>query len=75
MIARDVLRVGDRRADAVPAIPFAALCALLFFTVLTGAPFSSARTALLPDILPGISSCWVPRSATSATRRARFLGS
>jgi MFS family permease len=38
---------------AIPGMPFAALCALLFFTVLTGAPFSSARTALLPDVLPG----------------------
>ena len=26
---------------------------LLFCTVLLGAPFSSARTALLPDVLPG----------------------
>lgn len=75
MIACDVLRVGTVGLMAVPAMPFAALRALLFFTVLTGAPFSSACTALLPDILPGISSCWVPRPATSATRRARFLGS
>ena len=33
-------------------MPFTALCVLLFFTVLADAPFSSARTALLPDILP-----------------------
>ncbi len=38
---------------AVPGMPFTALCVLLFFTVLADAPFSSARTALLPDILPG----------------------
>jgi hypothetical protein len=34
-------------------MPFAALCTLLFCTVLAGAPFSSARAALLPDVLPG----------------------
>ncbi|MDQ2813263.1 MAG: MFS transporter [Actinomycetota bacterium] len=53
MIACDLIRVGTVGLMALPGLPFAALCALLFFTVLTGAPFSSARTALLPDILPG----------------------
>ncbi len=53
MIACDVLRVGTVGLMAVPGMPFTVLCVLLFFTVLTGAPFSSARTALLPDILPG----------------------
>jgi MFS family permease len=53
MITCDVLRVGTVGLMAVPGMPFAALCALLFFTVLTGVPFSSARSALLPDVLPG----------------------
>jgi MFS family permease len=53
MIACDVLRVGTVGVMAIPGMPFAALCALLFCTVLTGAPFSSARAALLPDVLPG----------------------
>jgi len=53
MVACDALRVATVGLMALPGMPFAALCALLFFTVLTGAPFSSARTALLPDILPG----------------------
>ena len=53
MIACDVFRVGTVGLMAVPGMPLTALCVLLFFTVLTGAPFSSARTALLPDILPG----------------------
>jgi MFS family permease len=53
MIACDVLRAGTVGLMAIPGIPFAPLCTLLFFTVLTGAPFSSARTALLPDVLPG----------------------
>jgi hypothetical protein len=38
---------------AVPGLPFTALCALLFCTVLTGGPFSSPRAALMPDVLPG----------------------
>jgi MFS family permease len=53
MIICDVLRVGTVGLMAIPGIPFAALCVLLFYTVLTGVPFSSARTALMPDVLPG----------------------
>jgi MFS family permease len=53
MIACDVLRVGLVGLMAIPALPFPALCVLLFCTVLLGAPFSSARTAMLPDVLPG----------------------
>ena len=53
MIACDVLRIGTVGLMAIPGMPFPALCALLFCTVLAGAPFSSARAALLPDVLPG----------------------
>jgi MFS family permease len=53
MIACDLLRVGTVGLMAIPGMPFAAVCVLLFCTVLTGAPFSSARSALLPDVLPG----------------------
>ena len=53
MIVCDVIRAGLVAAMAVPSMPFAGLCVLLFFTVLLGAPFSSARSALLPDVLPG----------------------
>jgi MFS family permease len=53
MISCDVLRIGTVGLMAIPGMPFAALCALLFCTVLAGAPFSSARAALLPDVLPG----------------------
>jgi predicted MFS family arabinose efflux permease len=34
-------------------MPLPVLCVLLLCAVLLGAPFSSARTALLPDVLPG----------------------
>jgi len=53
MIVCDLFRVGTVGLMAVPGLPFAALCALLFCTVLTGVPFSSARAALMPDVLPG----------------------
>ena len=53
MIACDVLRAGTVGLMAVPGTPFAPLCALLFCTVLAGVPFSSARTALMPDVLSG----------------------
>jgi MFS family permease len=53
MIACDVLRMATVGLMAIPGMPFAALCTLLFCTVLAGAPFSSARAALLPDVLPG----------------------
>jgi MFS family permease len=53
MIVCDLLRIGTVGLMAVPGLPFTALCALLFCTVLTGVPFSSARAALMPDVLPG----------------------
>ena len=53
MIACDLTRVVTVGLMAAPGMPFWALCILLFCTVLVGAPFSAARTALLPDILDG----------------------
>jgi MFS family permease len=53
MIVCDLVRIVTVGLMAVPGMPFGALCVLLFCTVLTGAPYSSARTALLPDVLPG----------------------
>jgi len=53
MIVCDGIRVGTVGLMAIPGIPFGVLCVLLFCTVLTGVPFSSARTALMPDVLPG----------------------
>jgi len=53
MIGCDLWRMATVGVMAIPGLPFGALCALLFCTVLVGAPFSSARTALMPDVLPG----------------------
>jgi MFS family permease len=53
MICFDLLRVLLVAAMAVPATPFWVLCVLITATTLSGVPFSAARTALLPDVLPG----------------------
>jgi MFS family permease len=53
MIICDLVRAVLVAGMAIPGVPFGALCALLFATVLLGPPFSSARSALLPDVLPG----------------------
>jgi MFS family permease len=52
MIALDLIRAGLVAIMALPGMPFAGLCALLFGTVLLNPPFSTARSALLPDVLP-----------------------
>ena len=53
MIVCDLLRIGTVGLMAVPGMPFGALCVLLFCTVLTGTPFSSACGSRPPDVLPG----------------------
>jgi MFS family permease len=52
MITLDLIRAGLVALMAVRGLPFAGLCLLLFGTVLLGTPFSSARSALLPEVLP-----------------------
>ena len=52
MVACDLIRIVTVGLMAYRGTPFWALCALLFCTVLVGAPFFSARAALLADILP-----------------------
>jgi MFS family permease len=53
MIGCDLIRAALVAGMAAPKVPFAVLCVLLFGTVLLGPPFSSARSALLPTVLPG----------------------
>jgi MFS family permease len=53
MITLDLIRAGLVALMALPGLPFAGLCTLLFCTVLLGTPFSAARAALLPDVLRG----------------------
>jgi len=53
MIACDVIRGLLVLVMAIPGIPLAAMVALLFLVTLVGAPFASARAAILPDVLTG----------------------
>ena len=52
MITLDLARGGLVELMALPSMPLAGTCALLCATVLLGPPFSAARSALLPQILP-----------------------
>ena len=53
MIACDLARCALVLVMAIPGMPLAALVALLFLVTLVGAPFTSARAAIYPDVLAG----------------------
>jgi MFS family permease len=53
MIACDVIRGVIVLIMAIPGVPLAAMVTLLFLVTLAGAPFSSARAAIFPDVLSG----------------------
>jgi MFS family permease len=53
MIVCDVARMGIVALMTLHQMPFSALCFLIFWTVLLGAPFTAARAALLSEVLPG----------------------
>ncbi len=53
MIVCDVARTGLIGLMAVPHVPFAALCALLFIAQLLDSPENAARTATTPLVLTG----------------------
>jgi MFS family permease len=53
MITCDLLRCALVLLMVVPGIPVAALVALLFTVTLISAPFTAARSALVPDVLDG----------------------
>ena len=53
MIACDLARCALVLVMAIPGVPLAGLVALLFLVTLVGAPFTSARAAIYPDVLVG----------------------
>ncbi len=53
MIVCDLIRAALVLIMAVPGIPLAAMVALLFAVTFVGAPFTSARAAVYPDVLTG----------------------
>jgi MFS family permease len=76
MIVCDLLRAGLIALMTIQSMPFVALCALVFFAVLLGAPFSAARAALLPDVLPGdkyVAGSAINNISHQATQMLGFL--
>jgi MFS family permease len=53
MVACDLARAGLVGLLAVPGVPLPVLYAVLFAAALLTPPFASARSATVPDILPG----------------------
>jgi len=53
MIVCDLVRCALVLVMATPGLPLAGLVTLLFVVTLAGAPFTSARAALYPDVLDG----------------------
>jgi predicted MFS family arabinose efflux permease len=53
MIASDLARCALVLVMAIPGVPLAGLVLLLFVVTLVGAPFTSARAAVYPDVLTG----------------------
>lgn len=53
MIACDLIRCGLVLVMAIHGMPVVAMVVLLFFVTLVGAPFTSARAAVYPDVLEG----------------------
>jgi MFS family permease len=53
MIASDLARCALVLVMAIPGVPLAGLVLLLFLVTLVGAPFTSARAAVYPDVLTG----------------------
>ena len=53
MIACDLARCALVLVMAIPGMPLAGLVTLLFLVTLVGAPFTSARAAIYPDVLDG----------------------
>ena len=53
MIACDLARCALVLVMAIPGLPLGGLVTLLFLVTLVGAPFTSARAAIYPDVLEG----------------------
>ena len=53
MIVCDLARCAFVLVMAIPRMPLGAMVALLFVVTLVGAPFTSARAAVFPDVLAG----------------------
>jgi hypothetical protein len=74
MIFLSVSRAALVAMMAFAGMPFAALCALLVITVMLGASFSGARSALLPDVLPASQLASGAELSSISGRAGQVLG-
>jgi MFS family permease len=74
MIACDLIRAVLVLVMALPRMPIAAMVALLFVVTLAGAPFTSARAALYPDVLTGDSYLMGTAVTLTTFQFAQVLG-
>lgn len=74
MILCDVTRTALVAIMAVPEVPLWALIALLFVVTLLGSPFRAARSAMMPDILPGDRYVLGTAAMQTTNRTGRLVG-
>ena len=74
MIACDLVRAALVLVMAVPGMPVAAMVALLFAVTFVGAPFTSARAAVYPEVLTGDSYVMGTAVTLTTFQFAQVLG-
>jgi MFS family permease len=74
MIACDLARCALVLVMAIRGMPLAAMVALLFLVTLIGAPFTSARAAIYPDVLAGDSYVMGTAVTLTTYQFAQVLG-
>jgi MFS family permease len=74
MIACDLVRWALVLVMAIPGVPLAGLVVLLFLVTLAGAPFTSARAAVYPDVLAGDRYVMGTAVTTTTYQFAQVLG-
>jgi MFS family permease len=74
MIACDLVRCAVVLVMAIPGVPLAGLVGLLFLVTLAGAPFTSARAAVYPDVLAGDRYVMGTAITTTTYQFAQVLG-
>jgi len=74
MICCDLLRCALVLVMAIRGVPVAAMVTLLFLVTLVGAPFTSARAAIYPDVLTGDSYLMGTAVTLTTYQFAQVLG-
>ena len=74
MIVCDLVRAAMVLVMAIPGVPIAALIVLLCAVTLVGAPFTSARAAVYPDVLPGDRYVLGTAVTLTTTQLAQVIG-